>query len=222
MQALFVYIILSVATALFTSAAFGQSFGMETAEPVLPLRKIQRALSKSFSLKGEFTQDFQCNTTEKTARFSGTFELKRKGRYRFNYLVPGGKLMVSDGTDAYVYDSNAGIVIVNHPADTLLTAVAGLLLGESEGNFNVEQMNEPMPTETGLTVLRLTPIVPHPYIRQILLTLSERAPYIRRIIIIDNAGCIIRTTLNQVSIDTGIRDARFRFTPPKNAVILSP
>jgi outer membrane lipoprotein-sorting protein len=195
---------------------------MEAAEPVPQLRLIQRELSKIFSLKGEFLQDFQCSMTEIPNRFSGTFELKRKGRYRFNYLVPSGKHFVSDGTFAYVYDSTAGIVILNHPADTLLTAVADLLVGESESNFNIHQMNDPRPTETGLTVLRLIPIAPHPFIRQVLLTISASAPYVRRIIIVDNAGCFIRTTLNRVSINTGIRDKRFRFTPPKNAVILSP
>ena len=175
--------------------------------------------SRIFSLKGDFEQDVQCGDANPSSSFSGTFELKRKGRYRFNYKKPKGKTIVSDGERTFVYDRTAHFVSAGS-ADSLLSLLGGLLIGESIDAFEMVPL---VAQDAGaLRVLRFVPRSPDPFVRQVLLTVSNKLPHIRRIVVVDGGGCIIRTTLSNVQINTGIKDRRFRFEPPKNAEVVSP
>ena len=196
--------------------------GADATPPENKLRRAQRYLSKSFSAKGAFRQDFICDGPETDAIFTGTFEVKRKGRYRFTYTEPPGKLLISDGNHSFLYDKINNVVIVDTLSDELPAAFSRLLLGEAADGFTVEELTGTEPNETDLSVFRLVPTSPHPVLRAVLLTLSDTPPYIRRISIVDGGGCIIRTTLQKIEIDTGIPGRRFQFTPPKSAILVTP
>jgi outer membrane lipoprotein-sorting protein len=191
-------------------------------EPMDRLRQMQRNLSKSFSAKGSFHQDFLCDGTKAEAVYSGTFEVKRKGRYRFTYSEPPGILLISDGTETFLYDKNENIVIIDHPSDVLPAAIGHFLLGGTVDEFTAEKISSADDPEKTLSVYRLEPSDPHPFVLRILLTLSDKLPFINRISIVDPNGCIIRTTFNNVQLDTGIPNRRFHFIPPKTAVIINP
>ncbi len=192
------------------------------AEKNAEIQSIRRALAKSFSVKGAFLLDIQCNGSGPSPMFTGTFEVKRRGRYRFQYISPPGKLMISDGTASYVYDKVAGTVILSTETDAVFRALGGMLLGEGDADFAVEKMRGPKAEGDGWTVLRFTPTTPEPLFSQLWMTLSDEPPFIRRVIVVDAGGCIIRTTFSNVQFDTGIKDRRFQFTPPKNAAVVSP
>ena len=186
------------------------------------LAHLKKCTSSTFSLTGKFVQEIQCVSPEETRRFSGTFEVKRKTKYRWMYSDPKGKLMVSDGTHSYLYDKETKTVFADHPSDSLLSGVAQILSGAVEGDFFIEYMGGANRPEDGLGVIRLTPAAAHPFVKSLLVTISAKAPCIRRIVIVDASGCIIRTTFEEVRRNTGVKERRFCFTPPKNAIILTP
>lgn len=200
------------------------------AKPELPksseldtwIAHLKKCSSKTFSLKGEFDQDIRCDSSPEPRLFTGAFEVKRKGKYRWMYLEPKGKTMLSDGEVSYVYDKAAGTVIVGHPADSILSSTAQLLLGKVEDDIFIEHIGGANNPRLGPGVLQIIPASPHPFIRSILVTVTSEAPCIKRVIVVDSAGCIIRTTFKNVRRNTGVKERRFSFTPPKNAVIITP
>ena len=191
--------------------------------PQNALTLFHRSIAKSFSMKGDFSQQVQCaGDSAPPPLFQGTFEIKRKGKYRFTYTRPHGILLVSDGNTTHVYNKHAGLVLTGSENASIQASLARLLLGETVEDFDVATMQPKDATSSEFTVLNLEPRMPDPFVRRVLLTLSTESPFLKRVVIVDSGGCIIQTTLTNVQIDTGIKNKRFQFVPPKNATIVSP
>jgi chaperone LolA len=182
---------------------------------------LRTCFKKIFSIQGDFIQEIYCGSNPVTSELRGRFKVKRKGMYRWEYAVPEGHIMVSDGKSFFTYNSTENRVVTSHSADPLLTAVSKLLTGEADDFFFVTTLGGSNEQEQ-FGVIQLTPKESHPTILYAAITISKSAPFLKRIIIVDRAGCLIRTTFQNAEFNKGIKNAVFRFNPPKNVVITEP
>ncbi len=181
------------------------------------------SFKKIFSIQGEFSQTIRCRSKRLEAKLLGRFKLKRPGMYRWEYQTSTavGPTMVSDGKSSVVYDRNEQVTILNQSVDSLFTSVATFLTGTSDDIFLIRYLGGASGKEL-LGVLQLTPKAPHPFIRSLVVTISKTQPFLKRIIVLDKAGCTIETTPSNVKINEGIKTAVFQFNLPKNTVPIEP
>jgi chaperone LolA len=182
---------------------------------------LHECYKKVFSIQGEFTQEVECGSKPVESKLRGRFKVKRHGMYRWEYLVPEGHTMVSDGKLSVVYDGIESRMIVSHSADPLLTAVSKLLTGETEDFFFAEVLSVLKGKEQS-GVIQLTPKESNPYILAVVITISKETPFFKRILIVDRAGCFIRTTFHNAEINKGIRNSVFHFNASKNTSVTEP
>ena len=206
---------------VFAGTARGEDAGVSTdTNTEIWSTHLRQCTEKTFSLTGRFAQDFTCDDAPASPVLHGSFEFRRNGSYRVTYDEPGKIIFVSDGTVSSVLD-RGGRWTASGPVDALADEIASLVTGRLPEGFHVDFLGGAHSPDEGLGVLRFSP-KEHRFIQSILVTASPESPCIRRITIIDTGGCIIRTTLESVRVNTGVKARRFQIHPPKNTFIIEP
>ena len=87
-------------------------------------------VSQTQTLSADFTQTASGNGKVQTAH--GTMQLARPNRFRWEYLQPEPQLIVGDGKQIWIYDSDLKQVSVKSQKAALGDSPAALLAGTSE------------------------------------------------------------------------------------------
>jgi outer membrane lipoprotein carrier protein len=197
------------------------------------IKYLHENLKKIFSIQGDFTQDIQCGSKPVEPEFKwsselprnserqGIFKVKRPGMYRWEYTVPSGVTMVSDGKSLFVYDKADSRVIVGDNDDLFFIAISQLFTDDADEFFFVETLGVSNESEQN-GAIQFTPKEPNPYIRFVVITISKNSPFLKRILVVDKTGCIIRMSFQNIEINKGIKNSVFRFNAPKNSSVTEP
>ena len=147
----------------------------------------------------------------------GTVALHRPGRLRWEILAPYPQLIVSDGTDIYVFDRDLDQVTVQAIAQAPTDTPAWLLTGdldELEARFDVAE--EPaLDDRQGFVLLPKGAESLFERIR-----LEFRGPVLVGIDIVDHLDQVTRVTFQDATLDPALGDSLFKFVMPDGVDVI--
>ncbi|MBN2341091.1 MAG: outer membrane lipoprotein carrier protein LolA [Deltaproteobacteria bacterium] len=180
-----------------------------------------------YDKKGGFTARF---THENISRLgarsealTGTISVSATGLLAMAYEAPDEKQIVFDGKKIRAYDKKNQIVVERFPNADLLFSSFIQLVGPKVSALETQYLvRELAPIDSnGLSVLSLTPKFDTSLVKQIVVTVGE-CPVIRRIIVLDRAGNMVRLTFSDITLVGGFAKKTFRLTPPDNVIVVRP
>ncbi len=194
----------------------------ETAEEWLG--HVRNCLKDVFSIRARFIQETKHKLAHPvTDELRGIVEVRRGGRVRLEYKTPARRLLVTDGKTMWAFDPAAKTVITGSPGHSALSGVFALLVdGMDNTAFTASHIGGATKVGDGLAVIELVPSVRDPLVKSIVLTLDKECPCIKRVMIADHAGAVIRVTLENLRLNVGIGARRFRFVPPPGIRVVRP
>jgi outer membrane lipoprotein carrier protein len=194
---------------LASSLAFGQTDVHRIADRVDQhynnLKTLQVSFSESYRGAGVSRDE------------TGTLELKKPGKMRWDYRQPRSKLFLSDGKTAWFYvpgEQQVRKASVKTLDD--FRSPLRYLLGKTklEKEFNgLSLAPDVQPIDSGDVVLRGVPKSMADRVSQVLLEVTPEAR-LRRLIIEEADGSTTEFRFSDEKTNAPLADARFKFTPP--------
>ena len=188
------------------------------------VESLQKKYDSVESMSANFEQSYKSMRFEEDKKASGTLEIQKPGKMRWDYREPKGKLLVSDGETLSLYDPQDKQVVVNRqPKGQSLPAAIAFLAGKGKlkESFAMEWIAKP--NEARKAVIRATPKSKEPNVREIHFTVSlEGSPTIVATSIVDELGGESQVSFRNIKINPKLSAKRFEFKAPKGVTIVEP
>lgn len=183
--------------------------------------KVDQRYNHMRTLQAQFSETYSGGGMKRHE--SGTLELKKPGRMRWDYTEPRPKMFLTDGTIAWFYvpgEKQARRTAVKQIED--LRSPLRYLLGKSklEKEFVGLAIDvNANPTNAGDVVLRGIPKGMQERVAQTLLEVSPEG-LIARIVVEEMDGSVTEFRFLQQKENVQISDQRFKFDPPPGVVVV--
>ena len=183
--------------------------------------KVDQRYNHMQTLQAQFSETYSGAGMKRTE--SGTLELKKPGRMRWDYSEPRPKMFLTDGSTAWFYvpgERQARRAPVKQIED--LRSPLRYLLGKSklEKEFiGLTVVPEAKPLNAGDVVLRGVPKGMQERVSQTLLEVTPDG-LIARIVVEEMDGSVTEFRFLQQKENVQVSDQRFRFTPPPGVEVV--
>jgi len=191
-------------------AAFGPD-RMWAAEAAAAAReRVEGWLERTSSLRADFEQEVLDAQGAVREQASGRLAIARPGRFRWDYRVPAGQLLLSDGRSVWLYDEELAQVTVRAVGESISTTPAMLLSGNARvaDGFEVAAGGR----DAGLEWVRLRPKLEDTDFREV--RLGFRGGELARMELEDRLGQLTRIAFSSIERNPGLPDDLFSFVPP--------
>ena len=183
------------------------------ADGVLSLREF---FSNTQSMKANFHQIVTDKQGRKVQEVSGTMQLQRPNKFRWDYAKPYEQQIVSDGSQVFLYDIDLQQVTVRDLSKTLGSSPAALLAGGAEVEKSFKLKNAVR--KDGLTWVLALPKDKESGFERVLL--GFKADKLRKMELHDSFNHITNITFDDVERNLTFVDETFLFTTPKGADVV--
>lgn len=183
---------------------------------------VDRRYDHLHSLQAQFTETYSGAGMTRTE--SGTLQLKKPGRMRWDYQQPRPKLFITDGNTAWFYvpgERQARRASVKQLDD--LRSPLRYLLGKTKLEKELDGLSlapDQKPIEPGDVVLRGVPKGMRDRVSQTLLEVSPEG-LIQRIVIEELDGSVTDFRFLEQKENVQIEDQQFSFVPPPGVEIVA-
>ena len=183
--------------------------------------KVDQRYNHMQTLQAQFSETYSGAGMKRTE--SGTLELKKPGRMRWDYSEPRPKMFLTDGSTAWFYvpgERQARRAPVKQIED--LRSPLRYLLGKSklEKEFiGLTVVSDAKPLNAGDIVLRGVPKGMQERVSQTLLEVTPDG-LITRIVVEEMDGSVTEFRFLQQKENVQVSDQRFRFTPPPGVEVV--
>jgi outer membrane lipoprotein carrier protein len=183
------------------------------ADGVLSLREF---FSNTQSMKANFHQVVTDKQGRKVQEVSGTMQLQRPNKFRWDYAKPYEQQIVSDGSQVFLYDIDLQQVTVRDLSKTLGSSPAALLAGgaEVEKSFKIKNAVR----KDGLTWVLALPKDKESGFERVLL--GFKAEKLRKMELHDSFNHITNITFDDVERNATFADETFLFKTPKDVDVV--
>lgn len=189
------------------------------------VQNLQARYDKVKTMSAKFEQSYKSVRFDEDKKAAGLLEIAKPGKMRWDYSLPKGKLMVSDGETISLYDPQDRQVIVNkQPKDRNLPAAIAFLSGQGKlkDSFHFEWIRKPT-NKDQRAVLRATPKVKEPNVKEIHFTVSVTGePMIVGTSILDELGGASQITFKDIKMNPNLSPKRFSFKAPAGITVVEP
>jgi len=200
------------------AAAAGQ------ARPAAP--ETARALQEKYDRVKDFTADFthtyESGVLKKTTVESGTVEIKKPGRMRWNYTTPDKKLFVSDGVKIYSYiPADKQVIVSDMPKDDEATTAVLFLTGRGNltRDFIVTYASGAGSPDTW--ALRLDPRQKQRDYDWLIVVVDRKSFQIRSLTAADQQGGRSTFAFTNYRENAGVPDKAFEFKIPRGVDVIT-
>ena len=162
------------------------------------------------TMSGRFEQQLVDADDIVIDKSSGTIEFQKPGRFRWTYLEPYEQILVADGLNIWSYDVDLEQVTVKAQAKVLASTPALLLGGSQDVLDDFEYVGSFV--ERDIVWVRLRPNTTDNGFTKVELGFKDGK--LSRMIFGDNLGQTTLIALFDLSLNEGIDEKRFSFTPP--------
>ena len=183
--------------------------------------KVDQRYNHMQTLQAQFAETYSGAGMKRTE--SGTLELKKPGRMRWDYTEPRPKMFVTDGATAWFYvpgERQARRAPVKQIED--LRSPLRYLLGKTklEKEFpGLTVATDAKPVNAGDVVLRGVPKGMQERVSETLLEVTADG-LITRIVVEEMDGSVTEFRFLQQKENVQVSDQRFRFTPPPGVEVV--
>jgi outer membrane lipoprotein carrier protein len=191
-----------------------------------PIDQLHQFLSQTTTARGDFTQTSPGTPAGNPQRPSaappapvvsrGSFEFQRPGRFRWTYRTPYEQLIVSDGTNLYLYDKDLQQVTRRDLHGALPASPASILFGSNdfERDFQVSADG----AGDGIEWIRATPRTQDSVFELIRIGFSGGLPVAMELR--DSFGQSTRLSFEHLQRNPALAAGLFSFTPPPGVDVL--
>ena len=183
--------------------------------------KVDQRYNHMQTLQAEFAETYSGAGMKRTE--SGTLELKKPGRMRWDYTEPRPKMFVTDGATAWFYvpgERQARRAPVKQIED--LRSPLRYLLGKTKLEKEFPGLTiaaDAKPVNAGDVVLRGVPKGMQERVSQTLLEVTADG-LITRIVVEEMDGSVTEFRFLQQKENVQVSDQRFKFTPPPGVEVV--
>ena len=184
---------------------------------------LEATYGKIQDLKSEFNQSAHNRSLGQDIKAEGTVYLKKGGKMRWDYRSPSPQQIVSDGKWLWVYTPELNQVNKGAAPKALAGPAGSFLagLGRVKGEFSVRFLNPAAKVDAdGRPVLDLTPKAPTPLLARLVLSVDPKDFIVRQAVLYDQFQNTVTMSFTKVSINQGLADTLFVFSPPAGAAVV--
>lgn len=162
------------------------------------------------TLDARFEQTVLDTENSRQGLSRGVFQLKRPGRFRWDYVSPEKKELIADGRDLWIVDDELNHITQLRQSMALKGTPAQLLLSSEpiDKSFEVVELGEKL----GMQWLELLPRDKDGNIVRVLL--AFKGDKLLRLELSDKFGQITRFSFFDIKRNQEIPDSVFTYTPP--------
>jgi outer membrane lipoprotein carrier protein len=180
--------------------------------------------------RGSFTQVVTSPDGQKTRKSTGTLEFARPNRFRFAYAGPTEQLIVGDGKQVWLYDTDLNQVTVRPMSQALGATPAALLSGGSlDKDFTLKALSvesssaaaassTPSQARSSLEWVEALPRHKDGQFQSV--RVGFKQGQLAALEILDSFGQRSRLDFAQFESKVALPATRFEFTPPAGADVL--
>lgn len=214
----------ALATLLLSTA------GLAHADAVATLRAFVKDVQTG---RASFTQTVTSPDGKKTRRSTGTLEFQRPNKFRFAYAGPTEQLIVGDGKQVWLYDTDLNQVTVRPMNDTIGASPAALLAGGAlDKDFTLSNVtagsssaaaatSTPSQATSTLEWVQALPRHKEGQFQSVRVGFNTKNGQLAALEILDSFGQRSRLDFAQFESKVALPATRFQFTPPKGADVLN-
>ena len=180
------------------------------------LDQLKSFIADSHALTADFQQTI-AQKSGKTQVASGTMAILRPGRFDWHYNKPYEQRVVGDGKQLWVYDVDLNQVTVKRLDRALGDSPAALLAGSNDLDKRYVLANAA--STDGIDWVDATPRNKDSGFDHVRLGFKDNKPVAMDMV--DNFGQRTQIRFSNVTKNSQIDTARFTFTPPKGADVVS-
>ena len=199
---------------------------VEIAQPGSPTLEdvvagLERTYTRIADLRADFTQNAFNKSLGQTIKAEGTVYLKKGGKMRWEYKSPSPQQIVSDGKSLWIYTPELNQVNVGEAPRALAGPAGSFLagLGKLREEFSVRFFT-PSKDDDGRPVLDLRPKKPTPVLTRLILSVDPQEYLVRKAVLHDQFDNTVTMAFTKVTINSGLGEPLFTFTPPKGAAVV--
>jgi outer membrane lipoprotein carrier protein len=184
-------------------------------------RLIQQKYDKVRDFTAEFTQTYQGGVLRKTSTETGTLQVKKPGRMRWEYTSPEQKLFVSDGQKIYSYiPADRQVIVSSVPTDDRATTAVLFLVGKGDlaRDFTVSYADAAAPDRIAL---KLDPKSRQADYDWLELVVDRESLQIRTLIAAEREGGRSTFQFSNYRENTGLADKIFTFKIPRGVDVVN-
>jgi len=178
--------------------------------------RLMEFFDKTSSMRAQFQQVVTDNRGEKVQEVSGTMQLMRPGKFRWDYQKPYQQEIVGDGTRIWLFDPELNQVTVRNMSQAIGSSPAALLAGskEIERNFVLEDLG----VEDKLEWVLARPKDKDSGFDEVRLGFSKAG--LERMNLKDSYGNLTSIQFSKLERNPNLNQKTFMFKPPQGADVV--
>ncbi|MEQ1602025.1 MAG: outer membrane lipoprotein chaperone LolA [Methylophilaceae bacterium] len=178
--------------------------------------RLKTFLQKTSTLRAQFHQVVVDAQGKKVQEVSGSMQLLRPGKFRWDYNKPFQQEIVGDGVKVWLYDPELNQITVRAISKALGSSPAALLSGsqDMEKSFVLKDQTRPGNLEWVLA----TPKVEETGFERVLLGFNGDT--LQAMELHDSFGHTTQVSFSKLELNPKLSPTTFRFTPPAGADVV--
>ncbi|WP_274522298.1 outer membrane lipoprotein chaperone LolA [Ectothiorhodospira mobilis] len=179
-------------------------------------QRLESFFQEMDTFRAAFEQVVTDESGEVMQRSEGRVDLKRPGRFRWDYETPYRQQIIADGESLWTYDADLAQATVQPMGEALGRTPTLLLTGDGDLQeaFRLEEAG----TQGDLAWVELIPREGGTDFERLRIGLDGRA--VREMVLEDQFGQRTRIRFSQRQMNPGIPESRFRFEPPADVDVM--
>lgn len=181
------------------------------------LEQLKSFLVDAKTIKAAFEQTVADGSGKVIQQSTGSMQLSRPGKFRWEYVKPYRQLMVGDGEKLWLYDPDLNQVTVKKLDKAIGSSPAALLAGDAEieKNFNLKDGG----ADKNLNWVEATPKSSESTFERVRMGFASSGLSVLELK--DNFGQTTVIRFANVQLNSKATAGDFSFTPPKGADVIS-
>lgn len=181
------------------------------------VQRLHAFFQSTGAMRAEFHQTVYDNQGRKIQDVTGSMQLQRPGKFRWDYNQPYVQLIVGDGQKVWLYDPELGQVTVRALDKVLGSSPAALLAGgkDIDKTFNIKDMGR----QVALEWAEATPKEKESGFERVLLGFGNEG--LQQMKIHDSFGQVTVIEFSKLERNPRLPAKSFTFTPPAGVDVLS-
>lgn len=178
--------------------------------------QLESFLKNMSSLSADFEQNLYDHYGDKLQQSTGSFSMKRPGKFRWDYTLPYAQNIISNGKKIWMYDSELEQVNVRPYSQILASSPISLL--DKNQSLSVEFIVESMPSAKMLQWVKLLPKAEENDFKEIQIGLKDGKIKIMRFV--DNFDQSTEIKFERLEVNPVISSNKFEFIIPEGVDVM--
>ncbi len=178
--------------------------------------ELESFLDQTNSMKAAFTQSLEDHLGIQLQASSGTFVLKRPGRFLWDYQTPYAQKIISNGEKVWIYDSELEQVSIKK-FNQVLTGAPVMLLDQRK-KLEVDFVVTEHGFHNGQHWLLLQPRTSENDFKEIRIGMLDNK--LKTMKLVDNFDQTTTLVFSQLEINPQLENAMFEFIPPSGTDVV--